>query len=127
MSGGGWTRVDESSSYTYQTWSEGAVERTYSYALSSAQITAIKSVSTEGKQAYQCRTVGCGTAYDLRVFDGSNVDTYGPCWDPGNSADVSGSGTDTNFGRLPYLSWWSEDCGDPGEYCHHNVDHAYFR
>jgi hypothetical protein len=125
--GGGWTRVDESTDYAFKIYSEGVAEQPYSYLLSDAQIDAIKAKSTEGRQAWACRTVGVGSAYDLRWWPKQQVDTYGGCWDPGNSAEKTNSGTETSFANLPQRSWFSEDCGDPSESCQHNVDHAWFR
>lgn len=125
--GGGWTRVDESTDYAFKIYSESVAEQPYTYLLSDVQIDAIKAKSTEGRQAWACHTVGVGSPYDLRWWPKQLTDTYAGCWDPGNSADKSNSGTETNFANLPQRAWLSEDCGDAGEACQHNVDHAWFR
>ncbi|MBI5608720.1 MAG: hypothetical protein HY902_07550 [Deltaproteobacteria bacterium] len=125
--GGGWTRIDETTDYTYKIYTEGVGEQPYTYVLSDAHIDAIKAKSTEGRQAWQCHTVGVGSAYDLRWWPKQLTDTYSGCWDPGNSAEKTASGVETNFSNLPQRAWLSEDCGDPSEACQHNVDHAWLR
>jgi subtilisin-like proprotein convertase family protein len=126
-SGGGWTRIDESTDYAYKIYTEGQSEAAFKYALSDAQIDAIKSKSSEARQAWSCHTVGVGNAYDLRNWPKTQIDTYAACWATNNSDEKLASGTDTTFAAVPYRSWFPEDCGDPSEACQHNVDHAFFR
>ncbi len=125
--GGGWTRIDETTDYTYKIYTEAVGEQPYAYLFSDAQIDALKAKSTEARQAWQCHTVGVGVAYDLRWWPKQLTDTYAGCWDPGNAAEKQASGTETTFANLPQRAWLSEDCGDPTESCQHNVDHAWFR
>ncbi len=126
-SGGGWTRIDETTDFAYKIYTESAIEQPYKYGLSDAQIDAIKAKSTEGRQAWQCHTVGVGSAYSLRWWPKQTGATYAGCWATNNSDEKSATGTETTFVNLPQRSWFSEDCGDGGEACQHNVDHAWFR
>ena len=124
---GGWTIIPESTSYTYKIYTEAEFEQTYTYTLTTTQINAIKSVSTEGFQDYQCQTVGVGSQYNLRGWDSNIFGVSGSCWAINNSDYKSSSGTYTSMTQIPLLSWFSVDCGDPSEGCQHNVDNAYFR
>ncbi|MBM4342799.1 MAG: proprotein convertase P-domain-containing protein [Deltaproteobacteria bacterium] len=126
-SGGGWTRVDETTDFAYKIYTESAAEQPYKYNLTDAQIDAVKAKSTEGRQAWQCHTVGVGNAYNLRWWPKQTTATYAGCWATNNADEKSASGTETSFSNLPQRSWFSEDCGDNGEACQHNVDHAWFR
>jgi hypothetical protein len=126
-SGGGWTVIPETTSYGYQIYTEGVGEQPYSYSLTTAQITAIHDVSTEGRQDFQCQTVGVGTEYDLRGWNNNLFGVSAGCWATNNSDYKSSSGTYTTFAQIPVKSWLSEDCGDPGESCQHNVSNAYLR
>ena len=126
MSGGGWTRVDELSHYDYAIHTEGVGSQTYIYGLTDAQINAIKLLSTEARQSYECQTVGVGAAYNVVPWTGAAV-AYAACWDPGNTLYRTSAGTETTLARVPFRRWESGDCGDVTEACEHNVGHAYFR
>jgi hypothetical protein len=126
LSGGGWTRVDELSHFGFAIHTEAERTQSYSYELSVAQINAIRAVSTEGRQDWQCQTVGIGAAYPVVGWD-NTVITYAACWDPANAAYLSSSGTHLAPANLPFKEWHSVDCGDVTEACQHNVGPAYFR
>ena len=93
--GGGWTVIPEGTSYTYQVYTESNFEQNDYYTLSSDQINAIKSVSTEGFQDYQCQTVGVGSEYNLRGWDNNTFGVSGSCWATNNGDYKSSSGTYT--------------------------------
>lgn len=126
MTGGGWTRVDERSQYGFAIHTEGEYVQPYDYELSAAQIAAIKAKASEGKQAWECRTLGVGNVQRVTMNDGT-VESFTQCYDPGNTAYITSSGTHTTFARLPFANWRSYDCGDVTEACEFNVAPAYFR
>lgn len=126
MTGGGWVRVDELSNFPFGIHTEGAYAQAYLYSLSVAQINAIKAASAQARQAYQCQTLGVGSAYNVTGWDGSN-NTLAACWDPANASYRSSSGTEATLARIPLRSWNSGDCGDVTEACQHNVGHAFFK
>ena len=119
--------MPETTSFARAVYTEGISTENFAYSLSDAQIDAIKSISSEAKQTYQCDTQEVGVAYDLRGWDNVLYDVYPACWDPGNAGPATGSGTDTSFQKIPYRSWLPEDCGDPTERCQHNVGDALFK
>ena len=125
--GGGWVVLEETSNYSYTQYSEGNEEQLFSYTLSDAQINAIKAVSSEATQDYQCQTVGVGDAYDLKGWSGTIFDVSSDCWASNNSDFKSSTGTLTDFNHVPLQSWFSIDCGDSSESCQHNVENAYIR
>ncbi len=125
--GGGWTRIDETTNYAYQNYCEVQCEKPYTYTLTDPQIAGIKAQSTEARQAWQCHTVGVGVAYLLRWWPMNTTATYAGCWATNNADEKQASGTETTFANLPQRSWFPEDNGDPGEAAQHNVDHAFFR
>jgi hypothetical protein len=126
MTGGGWVRVDELSQFPFAVHTEAAYTQSYVYSLSDAQINAIRAASAQARQAYQCQTLGVGAAYAVTPWTGSAVN-YAACWDPGNAAHRSSTGTETAIARVPFRSWSSGDCGDVTEACQHNVGHAFFK
>lgn len=127
MTGGGWTRVDELSHFGFGNYTEAERSQTYNYTLSAAQINAIKAVSTQGKQDWQCQTLGVGLAYPVIGWNNASV-VFPTCWDPNNLAYLSGAGTHTTMAQLPFKEWRSADCGHAVEEgCQHNVGHAFFR
>ncbi len=126
MTGGGWTRVDEISHFGFAIYTEGSRVQSYNYTLSAAQINAIKAISTQGKQDWQCQSLGIGNAYPVVGWNDANV-VFATCWDPGNSAYLTSSGAHTALAELPFKHWVSTDCGDATEACQHNVAHAFFR
>jgi hypothetical protein len=126
MTGGGWIRVDETTHYGFGIHTEGVYSQSYEYALSAAQINAIRAVSTEAKQSWACQTIGVGAAYPVIGFLGATT-TFAACWDPANTAHRSSSGTHVTFADIPFREWRSSDCGDASEACQHNVGPAFFR
>jgi len=129
-SGGGWTRVEETTNFPYQKYSESDSTKPYKYKLNKAQIDAIKSKSTEGRQAWSCHTVGVHRASyqdNWVVFWDGSKGQFAQCQDPGNSKELKASGTWTTLKQLPMASWHPQDCGDSSEKCQHQADHAWFR
>lgn len=126
MSGGGWTRVDQLAYYGFGIHTEAEYTQPYRYNLSVGQINALRAVCSEGKQAYSCQTLGVGNPYFTVGWD-NVTDSYAACWDPGNAAYKTSSGSVSTFARIPLQSWRSQDCGDVTEACSHNVDHAWLR
>ena len=129
-SGGGWTRVEETTNFAYKVWSEGDTTKPYVYKLSKGQINALKAKSTQGRQAWSCHTKGViADNYQSNwvvFWDGSSA-SFSQCQDPGNSKELSASGTWTALKQLPLAAWHPQDCGDPSEKCQHQADHAWFR
>ena len=125
--GGGWILLEETSNYSYAQYTESAEEQVYEYLLTDAQINAVKAVTSEANQYYQCQTQGVGSPYSLKGWDGTLFDVEGGCWATNNSDYKSSSGTETTFDLVPLRSWYSTDCADGGEACQHNVDSARLR
>lgn len=126
MSGGGWTRVDEFSQYGFGIHTEAAYVQPFLYELSTAQVNAIKARSSSGKQDWDCRTLGVGGVYAVTGWDNSSI-SMNACYDPGNAAYITSSGSITTLAALPIKSWTSYDCGDVTEACAHNVAAAFFK
>lgn len=126
MSGGGWTRVDELSQYGFGIHTEASYTQAYLYELSTSQINAIKAKSSSGKQDWDCRTLGVGGVYTVTGWDNSSI-SMNSCYDPGNTAYITSTGSITTLAALPIKSWNSYDCGDVTEACAHNVAYAYFK
>ena len=124
--GGGWFVIPETTEFAYKVYSESESTELFKYSLSNAQIAAIKKVSSEGRQSWQCHTVGVGSAYKLDA-NGNKINTYGACWATNNQDEKNASGIETDVGKLPMLAWFPVDCGDSSEACQHNVGNLLLR
>jgi len=129
MQGGGWTRLDESTNFGNQVYSESSKYYNFTYSASTSQIEALKKVSSNAKQSWSCASKGVGSQNYYRGWDGKTYTQSGSgtCWHNNNSSIVNGKGEHTSFAQIPLKAWQSVDCGDSSEYCSYNVGPAWLK
>jgi len=130
MSNGGWTEIEETTDFPYQTYTESDSTEFYVYVVSDAFIAALKTVSSEASQSWDCHTVNVdqnSAVSNWVVFDNGPDGQFSQCLSPQNNDERSSSGTVTDFDKLPAREWHPEDCGDSNEACQHNVDSLFLR
>jgi len=129
MEKGGWTQVNETTQYSYTSYGEGGKWHDYKYAISDAQIAALKSVSAAVWQGWACQTQHVGFNYLMKWRDSSTTPASpdGKCWHSNNNMQVSAEGKYVLFSQVPVRAWQSGDCSPSGEKCAHNVGPAWMR
>ena len=130
MSNGGWTEIQETTDFPYQTYTESDSTEVYAYVVSDAFIAALKAVSSEASQAWDCHTIRVdrnSVVSNWVVFDNGPDGQFANCLSPQNNDERSSSGTVTDFDKLPAREWHPEDCGDGNESCQHNFESLFLR
>jgi len=129
MKGGGWTRIEETTSYATKVYSESSKYYPFNYKVSDGFINALKKTASAAKQDWACATRGVGSQNYFKGWNNSNYKQSGNggCWHSNNNSTVSSKGTHTNLTFLPVRAWQSYDCGDSSEYCSYNVGHAWLK
>jgi len=130
MSGGGWTEIEETTNFPYQTYTESDSTELYAYVVSDSFLAALKAISSEASQAWACHTINVDQASVVSnwvVFENGTSNQFSACLSPGNNDERSASGTVTDFNQLPAREWHPQDCGDSNESCQHNFDNLFLR